>query len=226
MNTGKLVVEIVIIGFQVVVWLGLLCLVFAGVGWIDLEFMKFLKEWSFFLSVVMIGTSYTLGLVFDSVAGQVFKHISRKRWHRLLHRKLAHMIPASVVIEGRIEPRPSIESFPDWMGVHPEDMWYYILYLSKDMGLELQRRQHPLSLIRSTLVNVGLIGLLSLDVVFENTNLTITWAAILIFGAALLMALLFRTWNTILETYYATLVGSLRLLDERETSSAGTEGDK
>ena len=57
-----IVVELVLIGFQVLVWVTLIGLAIFGFNWIHLDA---LKQWSGELSVGLIGVAYMFGLIFD-----------------------------------------------------------------------------------------------------------------------------------------------------------------
>lgn len=63
MGTTALIVEMVIIGFQVLVWISLIILVIVGYDWIDISK---LKDWATPISIGLVGVSYTLGIIFDS----------------------------------------------------------------------------------------------------------------------------------------------------------------
>lgn len=69
MGTTSLLVEIVIIGFQVLVWISLTVLTICGYKWIDLSS---LKDWSAAIAVGLIAVSYTLGLIFDNLVASLF----------------------------------------------------------------------------------------------------------------------------------------------------------
>lgn len=69
MGTTALIVEMVIIGFQVVVWMSLIILVIVGYDWIDVS--KF-KDWATPISIALVGVSYTLGIIFDSFIRLLF----------------------------------------------------------------------------------------------------------------------------------------------------------
>ena len=57
-----IVIELVLIGFQVLVWASLLMFAIFGFNWVHLDA---LKEWSGQLSVALIGVAYMFGLIFD-----------------------------------------------------------------------------------------------------------------------------------------------------------------
>ena len=57
-----IVIELVLIGFQVLVWASLLMFAIFGFNWVHLDT---LKEWSSQLSVALVGVAYMFGLIFD-----------------------------------------------------------------------------------------------------------------------------------------------------------------
>src|SRR6267142_1778430 len=69
MGTTALIVEMVIIGFQVLVWISIMILVVVGYKWIDLSK---LKDWAAPISIAFIGVSYTLGIIFDGFIRSLF----------------------------------------------------------------------------------------------------------------------------------------------------------
>ena len=57
-----IVLELVLIGFQVLIWVSLLVMVVFGFQWIHLDA---LKQWSTEISVALAGVAYMFGLIFD-----------------------------------------------------------------------------------------------------------------------------------------------------------------
>ena len=64
----SIIFELVLIGFQVLIWVFLLVLTVFGYDWLDLEG---LKEWSGQLSVGLVGVAYMFGLIFDKAVGSL-----------------------------------------------------------------------------------------------------------------------------------------------------------
>lgn len=77
MGTTSIVVEMVIIGFQVLVWITLITFAFFGYDWIH---VSKLKDWTTIISVALVGISYTLGIVFDSFVGTLFAPWESRSW--------------------------------------------------------------------------------------------------------------------------------------------------
>jgi len=58
--------ELVLIGFQILIWVFLLLLAVFGYNWLHLSDIK---EWSTEISVGLIGVAYMFGLIFDKAVG-------------------------------------------------------------------------------------------------------------------------------------------------------------
>jgi|SRR5947209_525895 len=58
----SIIFELVLIGFQILIWVSLLVLAVFGYDWLNLSG---LKEWSTELSVALVGVAYMFGLIFD-----------------------------------------------------------------------------------------------------------------------------------------------------------------
>jgi hypothetical protein len=61
-----IIFELVLVGFQVLIWVSLLVLAVFGYDWLHLDG---LKEWSAELSVALVGVAYMFGLIFDKAVG-------------------------------------------------------------------------------------------------------------------------------------------------------------
>jgi hypothetical protein len=128
MGTTSIIVEMVIIGFQVLVWMTLVVLTVFGYQWIDLSK---LKDWTTLLSVALVGTSYTLGIVFDSFIASLFApwEYRSRMW------------------------------LPDKITENPGRMRAYIMAKNPDASEELLKRANRNSLIRATSLNLVLISI-------------------------------------------------------------------
>src|SRR5437762_9008846 len=62
----SIILELVLIGFQVLIWTSLLVLAVFGYDWVNLSG---LKQWSTELSVALVGVAYMFGLIFDKAVG-------------------------------------------------------------------------------------------------------------------------------------------------------------
>src|SRR5256714_7665704 len=63
---AAIIFELVLIGFQVLIWVSLLVLAVFGYSWLRLDG---LKQWSTELSVALVGVAYMFGLIFDKAVG-------------------------------------------------------------------------------------------------------------------------------------------------------------
>ncbi|HMS41321.1 MAG TPA: hypothetical protein PKE69_13910 [Pyrinomonadaceae bacterium] len=75
MNTTNLIVEFLVIGIQVAVWISLLILTFTGTNW--LEFGK-VKEFSTIIVGLLIAISYPIGVFVDNFADRILKKKDKK----------------------------------------------------------------------------------------------------------------------------------------------------
>ncbi len=71
MATTLVIVELLIIGFQVLLWVGLLLCVLLGKEWADVEKLKEWEAWIPLLGVGIFAAAYTAGLLFDRLVGNV-----------------------------------------------------------------------------------------------------------------------------------------------------------
>ncbi|MEW5735719.1 MAG: hypothetical protein AB1921_12745 [Thermodesulfobacteriota bacterium] len=79
MTTSMLFAELVIIGIQVIVWLGLLFIGYLGIpAWI-----VNLKDWQTVVAVLVLCIGYTLGILFDRISDRVFA-----RWNNILKQRI------------------------------------------------------------------------------------------------------------------------------------------
>ena len=87
MTSTAIFAEILVVGLQATVWLGLLCLWIAGVNGIPVGSIGArlcgLKEWATLIATFVLGLAYTLGIVVDrladSIQSSIEKRLSTKR---------------------------------------------------------------------------------------------------------------------------------------------------
>lgn len=75
MNTTNLIVEFLVIGIQVAIWISLLVLIFIGTDW--LEFGK-VKELGTAIIALLIAISYPIGIFVDNLADRILKNKDKK----------------------------------------------------------------------------------------------------------------------------------------------------
>ncbi|HEX8163995.1 MAG TPA: hypothetical protein VF538_19145 [Pyrinomonadaceae bacterium] len=82
MSTTALIVEMVIVGFQALIWMSLIVLIVFGHDWIDISK---LKDWATLISLGLIAISYTIGIIFNSLIGSTFFRWESKNWRLFTH---------------------------------------------------------------------------------------------------------------------------------------------
>jgi len=142
MGTTSLIVEMVIIGFQVLVWMTLIVFVVFGYNWIDLSK---LKDWTTIISLALVGIAYTLGIVFDNFIGTLFTPWESKSWRWLPEH------------HGQSPGRMT-----------PGRMRAYIIASNSQASEDLTNRANRSSLVRATSLNLLLITISSLVLVLKQ----------------------------------------------------------
>jgi len=71
MSTSTLLVEILILGFQVFIWISLIVAILFGYDWIP---FSVLRDWIPILALFVVGFSYTLGTIFDNLFFSLFEN--------------------------------------------------------------------------------------------------------------------------------------------------------
>src|SRR5438067_3264082 len=65
---ASIIFELVLIGFQVIIWVFLLTMAIFGYEWIKLDAVN---QWSTQLSVALVGVAYMFGLIFDKAVSSL-----------------------------------------------------------------------------------------------------------------------------------------------------------
>jgi hypothetical protein len=184
MSTTALIVEIVIIGLQVLVWVYLVILLIFGRAWLDLsEF----KEWTTIISLALVATSYTIGIIFNSLIGAIFFRWEHKYW---------------TVFKKLREP--------------PVQMRAYIMIKNKDAFEILDRNFNRSRLLRATAPNLLVIGVLVLIFVFEKVGFSWRIMVGISFSVLLLAVITFFTWIQTLHSDYFSLAFVYETLKKSE----------
>jgi len=192
MGTSTLLVEIVIIGFQTLVWILLLLFTVLGYDWINLAM---LKDWSASIVVGLVAVSYTFGIVFDSVAASLFAPWSS--------RAIRHL--PSFIIGRATDLGPSRYDSPALMRSH-------IRIANPVTNEHLEKMYNEIRLLRSTSINILLISITS--IAFIATRVGITWlkASFILLVLLSLSGLSIWTWFRRLRSYYYELKTAYELL--------------
>ena len=196
MGTTALIVEMVIIGFQVLVWMALMVLTIFGYHWIDLSK---LKDWSTIVSVALVGISYTLGIVFDSFIGSLFA-------------------PWEYSVQGRFIDRSHTNSTVSF-----GQMRAYIIATNSDVSDDLTKRNNRSSLVRATSLNLLLITLSSLVLVLTRIGFSWKLLTVIIVSSGLLTGLAISTWAKSIRGYYYYLNEVYKALKESEKNNAESQ---
>lgn len=189
MGTTSLIVEMVIIGFQVLVWMSLIVLILFGYKGID---PSKLKDWSAVISLALVGTSYTLGLVFNGFIAAVFVHWESSLWTSFVNRSDR---------EGRIGPA-HVRTGPAHVRTGPGQMRAYITAFNSDASEDLTREANRHSLIRATSLNLVLIGITSLVWVNKQYGFWLRLDLAILLSSLLLIGLSLFTWLGLSVTYF------------------------
>ena len=184
----------VIIGFQVLVWMMLVVFTVFGYEWIDLSK---LKDWTTILSVALVGASYTLGIVFDSLMATLFAP-----WESRSRMFL---------------PKEATEN--------PGRMRAYIMAKNPDASEELLKRANRNSLLRATSINLVLISITSLIWVQKQFGFSVKLDTMIVISTGLLVGLAITTWHRSLSGYYFYLNEVYRAITASENKGTHPASD-
>lgn len=152
MATTALIFEIIIIGFQVIVWILLLLSIPFGFRWLDE--LKELKDWAIIGSAVFIGFSYILGVMFNQFSMRVLPTVLlRKASDGFI---LKHFSHARKSLEEKILP------------MTPTQLRVYIWTKDTQTANRLEVWARQCVMLRATAVNVPIICFLGLILTFRG----------------------------------------------------------
>jgi hypothetical protein len=189
MGTTALIVEMVIIGFQVLIWMSILLITIFGYQWIDLSK---LKDWSTTISLALIGISYTLGIVFDSFIRTLFG--------RLEFRK-----PEIFFDRGAL--KPDVDFYR---------MRAYINANSKEIADDLTRRDYRNSLVKATILNMIMIAVTLLVMIVIKFGLLWKLLTIIVLFSVFLIGIALSTWRKQTLAYYKYMMDVYEAIKEAE----------
>jgi len=185
MGTTSLIVEFVIIGFQVTTWIFLLFLTIWGYDQIDLPQ---LSAWAAPIAVALIIISYTFGVLFDAILSALFSS-----WNFSITKEIAKNIDR--VREAKAEPITHIS---------PMKMKTYILAKDSNQKEYLDKLFNQVKLTRATSLNLLLIGLTGLLLV--GLRVGFSWQSFLSVLVIILFALLALSfWKKTYHAFYNEL---------------------
>lgn len=180
MSTTALFVELLVIGLEALAWIALLIGIFFGLDWITSLGVAFEKA-SVFTTVVVIGVAYLMGIIVDEICDALISP-----W--------ANRIRSSVREKG-----------------HPEmwDMQSYVFTHSKEATEQLGYVRSRIRITRSSIFNLGLIGILA--IVFVSKQVSIAGDAksnliwfVFITGIGVVSMTTFVYWRTELSYWLRT----------------------
>jgi hypothetical protein len=196
MGTTALIVEMVIIGFQVLIWMSLLLITIFGYHWID---FSRLKDWSTIISIALIGISYTLGIVFDSFIRSLFGPLEFRN-------------PARFYDQDTVKPAVSFYK-----------MRAYINANNKEVSDDLTRRDYRNSLVRATILNMILITVTLLIMVLIKFGFLWKLVTIILFFSSFLIGIALSTWRKQTMAYYRYMIDVYEALKESEKARKNEE---
>jgi len=184
MGTTSIIVELVIIGFQGIIWLSLVIGVFFGYDWID--FSK-AKDWVTILSIAAIAVSYTLGLIFNSVAATLFGP-----WRLWVYRMI----------------------LPDFESTTKEfwNIYSTIMLESPDIHKHLERIFNEIRLLRATVINLCLIAIFTIIYVVMRTDIGWQIIVFIIVFSFFLIFLAIWAWKRAMRRYYKIMTYTYKIL--------------
>jgi hypothetical protein len=159
MGTTSLVVELLIIGFQVTIWVVLLLLSAFGYKWID---FSLLTSWAGLITIAFLAASYSLALVFDTLvlAETRRQRIARYKW------------PAQMVTQLKRESGITSDR------ALPAMMRTYIVARNPALEGYITRMTYGFRLLTATTLNLVLICMATL--VFLATRIGLTWNSLVV----------------------------------------------
>jgi hypothetical protein len=139
MNTTALVVEVVIIGAQVLLWVTLALISLFGVACPD---PATLKDWVAPISLGVLALSYTVGMVFDTMVASFFAPWTMRSW-RMPWTSERHT-------------------------VSPSAMRSYLMLNHYEAFVHIEKRFDQSRLLRATVLNLLLIGVFASMLYFRH----------------------------------------------------------
>jgi hypothetical protein len=170
MGTTLVIVELLIIGFQVLAWIVLLLIPFTNLKGDNLvKTLKELEGWVPVIVVLVLALAYTLGIVFDRFLGWITLHIqdvSSNPDIRKKHRFIGFCISLVKVVLIKCLPRKifqylisKCQTIYD-INYDIREKHRYILLAHAEANKQLENVTRQISLLRATFFNTFLIFLI------------------------------------------------------------------
>ncbi|UCG46420.1 MAG: hypothetical protein JSU94_13035 [Phycisphaerales bacterium] len=177
MNTTPVVIEILIIGFQALVWILLAIFSILGHEWIDLST---LKAFALPLSLAGVAVCYTLGTIFDLVGHHLFNPADT--WLADLH------YPNLVRSRQRAQD-------------HFWKIWIDLMAKANEPFRRAERKNYKQRVLRATTFNIALTGVFSSSwyLKYHFSYQALALCVVLVSGAT---AGVFLSWIAALFSFY------------------------
>ena len=130
MSTTALFAELLVVGFEALVWISLFLSAFFGIGWL-LDLISIFEKAGLFAAIVMVGFAYLVGIIFDEIFDALTAGWSRRIKASIHEKNLPEM----------------------W------DMQAHIIGNSKEATEQLGYIRTRVRIMRSSIYNFGLIGI-------------------------------------------------------------------
>ncbi|MFG1690698.1 hypothetical protein ACGF5M_00845 [Gemmatimonadota bacterium] len=164
MKTTTVLIELVLVGAQVLIWLLLLLFTLFGYEWIDLAI---LQEWRLEFGVGVLGLAYVVGTVFDRVIGTI--HFD---W----------AISASTA-----------KSLKSWLPSVVE-MRMHLANANKDLYEVVETRMNQMIMVRGAAFNGALIAVTGLAFLITRIGISAGQIILLSVLALAMVSIAGRTW--------------------------------
>lgn len=204
MNTTVLIVEVLLIGFQVLIWISLSILNIFGYQWID---PSKLTGWAPLISLALIGVSYTFGIIFNSLVASAYLP-----WMKKLVSKWRQSYFAAYKRD-------------DLSLINTRQMRFYVMMKSPDVSHYLRRQLHRTQLLRGTSVNFFIIGILTFVFVVKQVGFSLPLLISVILVSIISTFLAIFTWRRSFHKYIFELMESYYRLKVVETGISGTQNN-
>jgi hypothetical protein len=130
MSTTSLFVELLVVGFEALVWISLFFSAFCGIGWLP-GLINIFEKAGLFVAIALVGFAYLVGIIFD----EIFDFLT-------------------VGWSSRIKSAIHEKNLPEMW-----DMQAYIFGNSKEATEQLGYIRTRVRIMRSSIFNFGLIGI-------------------------------------------------------------------
>lgn len=202
MTSTTIFAEILVVGLQAAVWLGLLFLLIADLKGINtkavLDIAVGLKEWAFLITVFVIGLAYTLGIVVDRLADSAVSYLEEKLFSDKERRDQTHK---------DLRKDALIVKLPSSVGL----MRMRVMSKSPEMTKFLEYIRSRMRIARSTTFN--LVPTIIAAILFARPQ-NYLWLMVTYHGGLILLALSVFVSHRIAESYYARLSEAYGLIQK------------